>query len=92
MKRRPLSSCLSCLAVTPADKYRLMMPLFSVAGNGGELQWCFSQVKGTVEDDVTEGEPFFTCLNPVNVRLLLSCHQDVKMSKMAPACERATSS
>jgi len=24
-------------------------------GNGGEIQWCFSQVKGTVEEDVTEG-------------------------------------
>lgn len=26
------------------------------AGNGGEIQWCFSQVKGTAEEDVTEGE------------------------------------
>ncbi|XP_035672045.1 serine/threonine-protein phosphatase 2A 55 kDa regulatory subunit B beta isoform-like [Branchiostoma floridae] len=23
---------------------------------GGDIQWCFSQVKGTVEEDVTEGE------------------------------------
>ena len=32
----------------------LIMRLF-FAGNGGEIQWCFSQVKGTVEEDVTEG-------------------------------------
>ncbi|XP_046379077.1 serine/threonine-protein phosphatase 2A 55 kDa regulatory subunit B beta isoform-like isoform X3 [Haliotis cracherodii] len=25
-----------------------------MAGNGGEIQWCFSQVKGTIEDEVTE--------------------------------------
>lgn len=30
------------------------MPLF-FPGNGGEIQWCFSQVKGTIEEDVTEG-------------------------------------
>ena len=29
--------------------------LFTFSGNGGELQWCFSQVKGTIEEDVTEG-------------------------------------
>jgi len=28
----------------------------TIRGNGGELQWCFSQVKGTVEDDVTEAD------------------------------------
>ena len=32
----------------------IIMRLF-FAGNGGEIQWCFSQVKGTVEEDVTEG-------------------------------------
>ena len=32
----------------------LTMRVFFV-GNGGEIQWCFSQVKGTVEEDVTEG-------------------------------------
>ena len=26
------------------------------SGNGGEIQWCFSQVKGTVEEDITEGK------------------------------------
>ena len=30
----------------------LQIPL---TGNGGEIQWCFSQVKGTIEDEVTEG-------------------------------------
>ncbi|XP_041368967.1 serine/threonine-protein phosphatase 2A 55 kDa regulatory subunit B alpha isoform-like isoform X2 [Gigantopelta aegis] len=25
-------------------------------GNGGEIQWCFSQVKGTIEDEVTEAD------------------------------------
>jgi serine/threonine-protein phosphatase 2A regulatory subunit B len=27
-----------------------------MAGNGGDIQWCFSQVKGTVEEDVTEAD------------------------------------
>lgn len=27
-----------------------------VSGNGGEVQWCFSQVKGTIEEEVTEGK------------------------------------
>ncbi|WAR22247.1 2ABA-like protein [Mya arenaria] len=27
-----------------------------VHGNGGEIQWCFSQVKGTIEDDITEAD------------------------------------
>ena len=30
---------------------------YSVSGSG-EVQWCFSQVKGTVDDDVTEGKFF----------------------------------
>ncbi|XP_052831600.1 serine/threonine-protein phosphatase 2A 55 kDa regulatory subunit B alpha isoform [Octopus bimaculoides] len=25
-------------------------------GNGGEIQWCFSQVKGTIEEDITEAD------------------------------------
>jgi len=29
--------------------------MFSFSGNGGEIQWCFSQVKGTIEEDITEG-------------------------------------
>lgn len=27
-----------------------------VAGNGGETSWCFSQVKGTLEDEVTDAD------------------------------------
>ncbi|XP_064631598.1 serine/threonine-protein phosphatase 2A 55 kDa regulatory subunit B alpha isoform-like isoform X2 [Lineus longissimus] len=27
-----------------------------MAGNGGDIQWCFSQVKGTIEDEVTEAD------------------------------------
>ena len=26
-----------------------------ILGNGGEIQWCFSQVKGTLEEDISEG-------------------------------------
>lgn len=26
-----------------------------ISGNG-DIQWCFSQVKGTLDDDVTEGK------------------------------------
>uniref|UniRef100_A0A3Q3DFH9 Uncharacterized protein n=1 Tax=Hippocampus comes TaxID=109280 RepID=A0A3Q3DFH9_HIPCM len=26
-----------------------------MAGAGGDMQWCFSQVKGAIDDDVAEG-------------------------------------
>uniref|UniRef100_A0A3Q4BAC8 Uncharacterized protein n=1 Tax=Mola mola TaxID=94237 RepID=A0A3Q4BAC8_MOLML len=26
-----------------------------MAGPGGDMQWCFSQVKGAIDDDVAEG-------------------------------------
>ena len=36
------------------------------AGGGGEIPWCFSQVKGTIEDEVADGEDtdmyYVTCL------------------------------
>jgi hypothetical protein len=28
--------------------------MYLISGNG-EIQWCFSQVKGTLEDEVTDG-------------------------------------
>lgn len=28
---------------------------FVFAGPGGDMQWCFSQVKGAIDDDVAEG-------------------------------------
>jgi len=31
-------------------------PVFVFDLGNGEIQWCFSQVKGTLEDDVTEGK------------------------------------
>lgn len=35
--------------------------LFSVVpgagGGGNDVQWCFSQVKGAIDDDVAEGKP-----------------------------------
>lgn len=27
-----------------------------ISGNGGETSWCFSQVKGTLEDEVTDAD------------------------------------
>lgn len=27
-------------------------------GGGNDVQWCFSQVKGAIDDDVAEGECF----------------------------------
>lgn len=30
--------------------------MYTISGNGGETTWCFSQVKGTLEDDVTEAD------------------------------------
>lgn len=33
--------------------------LFPGAGGGNDIQWCFSQVKGAVDDDVAEGKKTF---------------------------------
>ena len=33
--------------------------LFPGAGGGNDIQWCFSQVKGAVDDDVAEGKRTF---------------------------------
>ncbi len=33
-----------------------LTPYFSVSGASSDIQWCFSQVKGTLEDDVTEAD------------------------------------
>lgn len=33
--------------------------LFPGAGGGNDIQWCFSQVKGAVDDDVAEGKKAF---------------------------------
>jgi len=42
-----------------------------MAGNGGELQWCFSQVKGTIEEDVTEAD-IISCVEFNNTGELLA--------------------
>lgn len=30
--------------------------VFTIPGGKGEIPWCFSQVKGTIEDEVADGE------------------------------------
>ena len=42
---------------------RTQFRLFLFVGNGGDIQWCFSQVKGTVEEDVTEGRGLHIFIN-----------------------------
>lgn len=44
---------------------RKFSPLLDAGGGGGEdeIQWCFSQVKGTIEDEVADGkylEPLYS--------------------------------
>lgn len=39
-----------------------------IPGNGGEIQWCFSQVKGTIEEDITEGKDNIMHCTYFNVR------------------------
>ena len=36
-----------------------------------EIQWCFSQVKGTLDDDVTEGRSLYILLLPISLVILL---------------------
>ena len=38
--------------------YDIVFFSYFIVGNG-DIQWCFSQVKGTLEDDVTEGNYLF---------------------------------
>ena len=47
----------------------------SLSGNSSEIHWCFSQVKGTVEEDVTEGMLHFHVLFAVTkiAKHRLSC-------------------
>ena len=42
------------------------MNLNESSTGSSDIQWCFSQVKGTLDDDVTEGKitPFFVTLVP----------------------------
>lgn len=40
-------------------------------GNGGEIQWCFSQVKGTIEEDITEAD-IISCVEFNNTGQLLA--------------------
>ena len=46
----------------------------NTASSSSEIQWCFSQVKGTLDDDVTEGKNYSAiltsngkpdCMNPM---------------------------
>lgn len=46
---------MQCQCVT----YKHNVHILSFAGNGGEIQWCFSQVKGTIEEDITEGRFYY---------------------------------
>jgi hypothetical protein len=50
-----------CVGRAPTPNHRSLRPsanaiYFPLSAGNGELQWCFSQVKGTLDDDVTEGE------------------------------------
>ena len=36
--------------------YRELVLWILGGGGGGEIPWCFSQVKGTIEDEVADGE------------------------------------
>lgn len=46
--------------------------VFVFVANSGDLQWCFSQVKGTVEEDVTEG--YFPMLVDLDLRTTQRLH------------------
>ena len=51
MKIRNLSPSRSIVALE-----RFSLGYFLSAEDGGEVQWCFSQVKGTLDEDLTEGK------------------------------------
>lgn len=39
-----------------------LIPVMSDFAGNGDIQWCFSQVKGTLDDDVSEGEYYWRCV------------------------------
>lgn len=50
-----------CVGLARTPNHRSLWPsanaiFYPLSAGNGELQWCFSQVKGTLDDDVTEGE------------------------------------
>lgn len=64
------------------------------AGGGNDIQWCFSQVKGAVDDDVAEGKSniflrlFFYCvltfeplLRHGDVFLPRTCYKHLEQNK-----------
>ena len=40
----------------PVIKCYLFSFFHGVTGNGTDTQWCFSQVKGTLDDEITDGK------------------------------------
>lgn len=54
-KFKIICSALECLTKSYLF-YLFLIEGDAVPGNGGETTWCFSQVKGTLEDDVTEAD------------------------------------
>lgn len=38
------------------------LSVFAGVGGGNDFQWCFSQVKGAVDEDVAEGKARSTCM------------------------------
>lgn len=52
-----LCHCQIILRLVRSDCYRLSNNVFFFAGaaSGNDFQWCFSQVKGAIDEDVAEG-------------------------------------
>lgn len=50
------------------QEYNEKQFVFLFPGNGGELTWCFSQVKGSIEEDVAEGKYRF--IKPLSAKKL----------------------
>lgn len=46
--------CLPCCS--GGARFYWIVLVFLGAGGGNDIQWCFSQVKGAVDDDVAEGK------------------------------------
>ncbi len=39
-----------------ATNFKWRFVVSGAGGGGNDVQWCFSQVKGAIDDDVAEGE------------------------------------
>ena len=50
---------MSSVSISSIKTSELIARFWWIVSGSSDIQWCFSQVKGTLDDDVTEGKTAF---------------------------------